>query len=1524
MPGSGNRPGPTAESVAIVGMSVLLPGADSLDAYWRNLTQGVDAITDVPSNRWGPELYDPDRGHRPDRLYCRRGGFVDELAYFDPMAFGVMPASVPEIEPEQLLALRVAAAAIEDAGGMDRLPDRDRVGVILGRLGMSSVTNVKFYLRVRLADQVCDFMRELVPELAEDGLARVRQLIEERLGPYHPEGVIGLMPNLAASRIANRLDLRGPSYILDAACASSLIAVNNGISELLSGRLDMVLAGGVHHNHDVTFWAVFNQLRALSRRGEIRPFDASADGLLIGEGTGVVVLKRLSDAVRDGDRIHAVIRGSGVSGDGRSASLVNPETAGQALAVRRAWAAAGLDPAAPDALGLLEAHGTGTPVGDAAELATVAQVFGPQRPGATPVIGSVKSMIGHSMAAAGVAALVKATLAVSRGVLPPTLHCDNPRPEMAGTRFRPIAAARPWDGPGPRRAAVNAFGFGGINAHLVIEQAPDPPRRRSPGPAAPASAARVHEPDQIVLLAAPDETALARLLDADDDVVRAHGTARGSSGAGSTAGDRCRLGIADPSGERLAAARKVVAAGAPWRGGRDIWFSPRPLLASGQGQIAFVFPGLEAELSHQVDDVAAHFGLGAEAAEFGGQDADEFSGRSVEVMRVGWLLHHALARIGVMPDAVAGHSLGEWTARLVAGLVDESRLGELSGIMFNSGVERHDLLHAVIGDGADAVEARLAGYPGVFLSVDNAPSQSVVCGPVDQVARLIRELGTQGIICWRLPFATGVHTPYMEPSVRQLRAGAEQEDAVERQARLPVWSALLAAPLPAGARQQRDILFRQLVEPVRFRATVTAMHDAGIRAFVQVGPGQLGSLIHESLRGRDHLVIAAHVGFRSGLAQLQRVATALWVEGHAPDLSALEPAGKAAKLRSAPAAAARSMQMRLELGTERITLGEGARDVLDGRALAGPAAAGGNRPAAAGTAALATLRRLGAGSAAAAELAALLEETVDAAVAVAAAAAAAGQRTPSSAPGRPHSARLSEDGESGHRSGLRVSLKTMPYLMDHSFNLQPHGWPDKADLMPVVPATAIVQHMIDAVEAAQPGQVAIRVSDARFTRWVVAEPAQDVDIIITRTAPDRFTVSFGPFARAEIHTAAAYPADAPPVWRHDPAAERPPPLSAERMYATRVMFHGPRYRGVETVLAIGERSVRGQLRAPAPPGGPLDSALQLMGNWGNAVLPTRNVLLPRGFGLIEFYGPPPAEGTTIECGGRVSAIDESTVAGDLQLSSGGRVWAVISGCESRRFGSHPRARAAELSPGRNAIALRQPEGWVVTFDYWPDPATQNLFARATLGTAGYADYEREKMATRKGWFLSRLSVKDAVRYLIWDDVGDQEIFPVEIAVSEAGNGRPQVRGWASLAVPAYEVSSAQAGHVGVAIARPARPGGAPAAPGPGIGVAEITDSALVTPLLPLSDRELGVLEAASGTDSGSPRALWSARLTAAKEAAAKAQGIRLAEAPSLVTVTDAVPSVITVVAGGCTYQVSHREIRTPADLLPRHYVVAWT
>lgn len=701
--------------VAIVGMAVLLPGAPDLAAYWENLRTGVDAITEVPAGRWDADYYDPAAAGGgpavPDRLYCRRGGFVDGLAQVQPTRFGLMPNSVPGTEPDQLIALQVAAAALADAGGVERLPDRDRVGVVLGRGGYLTPGLVRLDQRVRGAQQLVRTLGELVPDLTSHQLATVKAAFAEQLGEDRPESAIGLVPNLAASRLANRLDLRGPAYTVDAACASSLVAVDQAVGELATGRCDVVLAGGVHHCHDVTLWSVFAQLRALSPSQRIRPFHRGADGLLVGEGTGVVVLKRLADAQRDGDRVYAVIRGTGVASDGRTAGLANPDPGGQSRAVRAAWRTAGLDPAAPGALGLLEAHGTATPAGDAAELATLAAVFGPSTgEAAAPVLGSVKSMIGHTMPAAGVAGLVKAALAVHHGVLLPTLHCEEPHPALAATRFRTIDAARPWEtapGGAPRRAGVNAFGFGGINAHVLLEEAPDSraPARR-PGATATATATRtatatatatatstatatatvtVTEPERVLRLAADSPEQLAELLAADDrdllSAAAADSIGALATAAPATAAPPCRVAIADPTAKRLALARRAVARGRAWRGRSDVWFAPRPLLGADRadpaaGRIAFLFPGLESEFAPRVDDVADHLGLPRPSASAGpGTAQDPQAARvgdigrhGVGVVAVGRLLETALRRMGVHPDAMAGHSVGEWTAMIASGV----------------------------------------------------------------------------------------------------------------------------------------------------------------------------------------------------------------------------------------------------------------------------------------------------------------------------------------------------------------------------------------------------------------------------------------------------------------------------------------------------------------------------------------------------------------------------------------------------------------------------------------------------------------------------------------------------------------------------------------------------------------------------------------------------------------------------------------------------------------------------------------
>jgi acyl transferase domain-containing protein/phosphopantetheinyl transferase len=1615
--------------VAIVGMAVLLPGAADLDAYWQNLLTGADAITDVPSGRWDAGYYRPGSATGPalpDQVYCRRGGFVDDLADVEVTRFGVMPNSVAGTEPDQLIALNVAAAAIADAGGEDRLPDRHRIGVVLGRGGYLTPGLVRLDQRVRTAGQLVRTLGELLPDLDPGQLDRVRAAFTERLGPDSPESAIGLVPNLAASRVANRLDLRGPAYTVDAACASSLLAVDQAVGELASGRCDLMLAGGVHHCHDITLWSVFSQLRALSPSQRIRPFHRGADGILIGEGTGVVVLKRLADAERDGDRIYAVIRGTGVASDGRAAGLVNPDPGGQAHAVRQAWRAAGLDPAQPGSIGLLEAHGTATPAGDTAELATLAEVFGPAGAAGDdhPVIGSVKSMIGHTMPAAGVAGLVKAALAVHHGMLLPTLHCDDPHPALAATRFRTLDTARPWETTAEqpvRRAAVNAFGFGGINAHVVLEQAPGTVASAFPvgpaasvvpdasdasvgraapviaaPPAAPNAAVTVAEPERVLLLAADSPGQLAALLDTDDPSVLAAGldSARAHPHAG-----RTRLGIVDPTAKRLALARRVVAKGRAWRGRSDLWFSTDPLLAAdGGGKLAFVFPGLEGDFEPRVDDIAEHFGLSrpGEQARVG-----DVARHGLGVVTVGRLLDAALRRMGVVPDAVAGHSVGEWTAMAAAGLYSGDEVNAFMAEFDPDTVTVPGLAFGVVGAPAERVLAAIGTRPdsGIVLSHDNAPNQSMVCGPDVSVQEFIRAFRAQGVLSQVLPFQSGFHTPMLAPYLGPIQAAADRFRL--HPPAVPVWSGTTASPFPEDEAAVRDLFVRHLLQPVRFRELIEAMYADGCRAFVQAGTGQLGSLIGDTLAERDHLVIAANSPHRSGLAQLRRVATALWTDGAAlapglppartaegtaaapgpageralvaPGLPSVgstrtaatapvQPAARATERWPTAAPPARRATVRLDLGGALISLdgqilAELRAELAAGRPAAVHAPTTARPPVPVGSAAavgvpipagstvpageLSPLDALAGRFPVAAELSALIRETADTAAALVAvrsrrtgpgAQAPTAQvrtaqvrtanppapRTPPAAPFIAPSPKQAQAQAQEWRTVVQVSPEAMPYLLDHCFFPQRAGWPDMADRWPVVPATTIVHHLMEAAEQTAPGMRAVAVHGARFDRWLTATPAVDVPVTAVADGPGRLAVSFGPGARGTVELAARYP-DAPPVReRPDPGSESEPEHTAAQIYSERWMFHGPAFQGVSELTAIGDRHVRAVLTTPPAPGALLDNVGQVLGYWIMATRTERTVVFPVQMRHMRFYGPHPGTGTEVECLVRIVSLSDTVLEADVQLVVAGRVWAELTGWQDRRFDNDPQTRPVERFPDRNTLSHARLGGWSLLHERWPDLASRDLIMRNALSGAERSAYEQHAPRGRRQWLLGRIAVKDAVRQWLWDH-GEGPVFPAEIRVGNDEQGRPFVTGLHGRTLPALDVSLAHCAEAGVAIVRPHVPG-----PGPGIDLEEVAARDEQTLAAALGADELALLRASCAA-TGEPEALWFTRFWAAKEAVAKAEGTGFRGRPRDFAVIEAAPARL-VVSGRLerAYPVRCEQVANPPGLPDRDYVVAWT
>ena len=609
--------------------------------------------------------------------------------------------------------------------------------MILGKGTYLNAGNAVAVQHGLVVGQTLELLKALQPGLTEADLESLRQELKRSLPSMGPEVVSGLIPNVIVGRIANRLDLMGPSYTVDAACASSMVAVQHALRDLRDGACDLALVGGAQIWIPMPTQSIFCQLGALSRRQQIRPFDKDADGTLLGEGIGMLVLKRLRDAEADGDRIYAVVREVGVASDGRGMSVMAPRLEGEELAIRRAYEGAGID---PRSVGLIEAHGTGTPVGDLTEVQALTRVFG-RRQGTLPrcALGSVKSMISHTIPASGAAGIIKAALSLYHKVLPPTLHCDEPNPklELERTPFYLNTEARPWihGAPEPRRAGVSSFGFGGINAHVILEEyRPGTDRRRTSRTGAPASASRGprpgpaegpdHLPDwdsELLVLGAGSPAGLmdeVRLLGTYLDSIVADGAgairlkdlaaAINRDHAARSAESRLRLAIVAASLDDLRAKLERASRQLASPNCRQIkhvsgiYHAAEPLGRG--GKLAFLFPGEGAQYPNMLADLCLHFPEVREcfdqidriyldhprgdlpsdhifpraAPATRGEPIDDrrlwqIDGAVEAVLTANQAMLTILRQIGVGPDVIVGHSTGEFSAVRAAGVLDPER-----------------------------------------------------------------------------------------------------------------------------------------------------------------------------------------------------------------------------------------------------------------------------------------------------------------------------------------------------------------------------------------------------------------------------------------------------------------------------------------------------------------------------------------------------------------------------------------------------------------------------------------------------------------------------------------------------------------------------------------------------------------------------------------------------------------------------------------------------------------------------------
>ncbi|MFG1954457.1 type I polyketide synthase [Micromonospora sp. NPDC048830] len=802
------------EPIAIIGVGCRLPGgANSPDEFWARLRDGVDLVSEVPADRWDVDAYHDPEQATPGTMNTRYGGFLDQVDHFDPGFFGLSLGEAASMDPQQRLLLEVAWEALEHAG---QVP-----GALAG-----SATDV--YVGISTWDY---------------------SLL---LGGAPIRGLSGTAFSIAANRLSYLLDLRGASMAVDTACSSSLVAVHLACQSLRAGTARLALAGGVN----LMLWpettAAFSQIGMLSPDGRSKTFDAGANGYVRGEGAGVVVLKRLTDALADSDRVLAVIRGSAINQDGRSNGLTAPNGVAQEAVIRAALADARV---AANRVDYVEAHGTGTTLGDPIEVRALGATLGRDRGRDAPLLlGSVKTNTGHLEAAAGITGLIKVALALHHGEIPPHLHLRelNPHVDWDELPLRVPTRRTPWPSPaGERVAGVSSFGFGGTNAHIVLADAPPT------GGAAEAAAADAR-PLRLLTLSARTEDALRAQAARYADRLAAAPTpaladlCHTSNARRTHFPHRAAVPVAG-----LDEARAALAALAAGDAPDGVQRGTVP--AGTQRRIAFLFPGQGGQ----------HVGMGREL-----YDSEPVFRRVIDQCAELFDAHHpwrlrdvlyprdgertypideteyaqptlfaiqcALAETwrswGVEPDAVLGHSLGEYAAAWVAGVFDletGARLiverGRLTRTLPPTG------MMAACSASAEDVAAILGDHAGrVAIAAVNGPEHTVISGEKAAVQAVLERLEEDFVLTRPLRVSYASHSPLLEPILDEFEKAISGLPFGEP--RIPFMSTYRAAMLRSGVCHDAAYWREQLREPVRFLDAVRALAAEGYDTFLETGP----------------------------------------------------------------------------------------------------------------------------------------------------------------------------------------------------------------------------------------------------------------------------------------------------------------------------------------------------------------------------------------------------------------------------------------------------------------------------------------------------------------------------------------------------------------------------------------------------------------------------------------------------------------------------------------------------------------
>ena len=887
--------------IAVVGLSAFFADAKNIEEYWNNIVEARDSIVEVPESRWKlDDYYDADP-MTPDKTYCKVGGFIPEVD-FNPMEFGLPPNILEVTDASQLLSLVAARDALLDAGYGKDSPKftkelKEKTGVILGvGGGQKLITPLISRLQYPIWKKALQ-----ASGIADEDIPPIIDKMKKAYIGWNENSFPGLLGNVISGRITNRFDLGGINSVVDAACAASLSAVKMALSELVEGRCDMMLTGGVDTDNSIFMYMSFSKTPAFSPTGKISPFSETGNGMLIGEGVGMLVLKRLADAERDGDKIYAVVKGIGSSSDGRFKSVYAPRPSGQALAMNRTYEDAGY---APSTVGLIEAHGTGTGAGDPTEFTSMGMVFGKDNDQKQHIaLGSVKSQIGHTKAAAGAAGMIRAALALHHKVLPPTLNVTGPNPkfDIQNTPIYLNTETRPWfKGEYPRRASLSAFGFGGINVHVAMEEYGSEKSGNY----------RIHEPYKTVLL---QEDSLKDLMKQCEVIPQILNEENGDLEFAKLVQNSKDLRL-NPSFPRLGfvvstkeeAIEFFQIAGQQLALNQTAWDHPKGIYFRATGndyadKVVALFSGQGSQYVGMGNELANAFPESFDAFAKTGNltktifpipvfSKEEKDAQQVELTKtqnaqpaIGAMsmgLYKILNRSGFKPSYAAGHSFGELTALWAAGVYDDDTflaLAQTRGTAMSAASPKGDAgTMAAVKASFEETQAAIKGVPGVKIANVNSDKQIIIAGGTAEIKAAQNHLVAKGLTVIPLPVSAAFHTEYVEHAQKPFASFVH--GLKFNKPEIPVFANSTAQPYPANLNEVKTLLKEQILNPVFFKQQIENIYAAGGRVFVEFGPkGVLTNLVKTILNGKDHVAIALNpnakkngdLQFRQAVVQMQ-------------------------------------------------------------------------------------------------------------------------------------------------------------------------------------------------------------------------------------------------------------------------------------------------------------------------------------------------------------------------------------------------------------------------------------------------------------------------------------------------------------------------------------------------------------------------------------------------------------------------------------------------------------------------------